>query len=667
MNEKELFTEMQDNLQAAKQIQTTLSDRYTAAYETYRGNLPLVMKEGDLPASRVMWQAFESIYPTLLKVFTDSKRSPVKFDSDAPQNSKLAAAMTKAVHAAAMGVNGVYKIYMKAIKEILIAGNQVALVGYDTKTRKTEKFNFKAAPLAQLVAQTAILTKAGYSINQDITIDDEEKTATGWIQAEHVFKFPVISLVSFKNFYLHPAAMDVETSRYTAYTEEITIAEGVECGYSESKLLKADNDALISKAGLEKQLFVVNDMTTKLSGADSILSEHNDVITIQHHYWRGCYQSKEPKLYYVVTTDTEVLEVKEVDYCPLVLGGMSIVTDSAWSESLYDICNASQVSKTRAMRAIQRTADGAAYGEYEFIPRQMEKEGMAAFNARGAGGAYAVKSPNTITKLPVNDVSNATQILSNEISQDAQATIQGSAGQAQALEENSNASGTAIALTQDKQELNENQIANCIAETFIKPMYKILLLVLQEMGNTVEIDSDHIPLKLLRSDLGMSIDVEDAYSAAKAATNVKQAYENAVQLGTLPKNFTPENAYNIYADYFRVATGQEDVSRYITAPDKMPQPSKEEQLVNAVLTVAKVRGEIAATQLAEAKVEDMKADAQKKWNDAAYDLAKIKEIFEKLDIEKVKVALEAEQQKNDAANALTQNAQSQEQIDNKQE
>lgn len=667
MNEKELFTEMQDNLQAANQIQTTISDRYTAAYETYRGNLPPVMREGDLPASRVMWQAFESIYPSLLKVFTDSKRSPVKFDSDAPQNSKLAAAMTKAVHAAAMGVNDVYKIYMKAIKEILIAGNQVALVGYDTKTRETEKINFKAAPLAQLVAQTAILTKAGYSINQDITIDDEEKTATGWIQGKHVFKFPVISLVAFKNFYLHPDATDVETSRYTAYTEEITIAEGVERGYSESKLLKADNDALISKAGLEKQLFVINDMTTKLTGADSILSEHNNVITIQHHYWRGCYQSKKQKLYYVVTTDTEVLEVKELDYCPLVMGAMSIVTDSAYSESLYDICNASQISKTRAMRAIQRTADGAAYGEYEFVERQMEKRGLEEFNKRGAGGAYAVKSPNTITKLPVNDVSNAMQILSNEISQDAQSTIQGSAGQAQALEENSNASGTAIALTQDKQELNENQIANCIAETFIKPMYKILLLVLQEMGNTIEIDGDHIPLKLLRSDLGMSIDVEDAYSAAKAATNVKQAYENAVQLGTLPKNFTPENVYNIYADYFRVATGQEDISRYITAPDKMPQPSKEEQLVNAVLTVSKVRGEIAATQLAEAKVEDMKADAQKKWNDAAYDLAKIKEIFEKLDIEKVKVALEAEQQKNDAANALTKNAQTQEQIDNRKE
>ena len=667
MNEKELFTEMQDNLQAANQIQTTLSDRYTAAYETYRGNLPLVKKEGDLPASRVMWQAFESIYPSLLKVFTDSKRSPVKFDSDAPQNSKLATAMTKAVHAAAMGVNDVYKIYMTAIKEILITGNQVAIVGYDTRTRETEKFTFDAAPLAQLVAQTAILTKAGYSIEQDVTIEDDAQTATGWIQGKHVFKFPVISLVAFKNFYLHPNATDVETSRYTAYTEEITIAEGVERGYSESKLLKADNDVLISKAGLEKQLFVVNDMTTKLSGADSILSEHNNVITIQHHYWRGCYQSKKPKLYYVVTTDAEVLEVKELDYCPLVLGAMSIVTDSAWSESLYDICNASQVSKTRAMRAIQRTADGAAYGEYQYVSQNMQPDGKKAFNDRGPGGAYAVKAPNTISRLPVNDVSNAMQLLNNEISQDAQATIQGSAGQAQALEENSNASGTAIALTQDKQELNENQIANCIAETFIKPMYKILLLVLQEMGNTVEIDGDHIPLKLLRSDLGMSIDVEDAYSAAKAATNVKQAYENAVQFGTLPKNFTPENAYNIYADYFRVATGQEDVSRYITAPDKMPQPSKEEQLVNAVLTVAKVRGEIAATQLAEAKVEDMKADAQKKWNDAAYDLAKIKEIFEKLDIEKVKVALEAEQQKNDAANALTQNAQSQEQIDNKQE
>lgn len=667
MNEKELLTEMRNQWDAAKQVRDVLSDRYTESYKFYRGELPERKQATDLPASRVMRKAFKAMYPTLLEMFTDSKRAPVKFDPDTENSAKLAIAVTKAVHAAALGVNNAYKLYMTAIKEILITGNQVALVGYDEKTRETEKYNFDAVPLQQLLMQTSVLTKVGYSIEQDVTIDDDAKTATGWIQGKHVFKFPVISLIAFKNFCLHPSALDVETSPYTAYAEDLTIAEGEQRGYPRERLSSASNQEFQDEAGLEKQLFVVDDMSTKLSAADSVLSDNNNTITIYHHYWRGCYESNEPKLYYVVATDTDVLEVKQVDYCPLVLGGMDIVSGSAWSESLYDDCADSQISRTRALRAIQRSADESAYGQYMYVESYMTPKGKAAFAARGPGAAYEVKNIQAIAKLPVNDVSNATQILNNEIKEEAQDTVQGSAGQAAALEENGQASGTAIALTQDKQELNESQVANCIAETFIKPMYKILLLVLQEMGNSVEIDGDHIPLKLLRSDLSMSIDVADPYATAKAATNVKQAYETAVQLGIAPQNITPENVYNIYADYFRVATGSEDVSRYITAPDQMPQPTKEEQLVKAVLAVAKVRGEIAATQLAEAKVEDMKADAQKKWNDAAYDLAKIKEIFEKLDIEKVKVALEAEQQKNDAANALTQNAQTQEQIDNKQE
>lgn len=193
---------------------------------------------------------------------------------------------------------------------------------------------------------------------------------------------------------------------------------------------------------------------------------------------------------------------------------------------------------------------------------------------------------------------------------------------------------------------------------------KILLLVLQEMGEVLDHDGVQLSFKAIRADMGLSISIESPYDRVRAAANVKQAYETSAQLGTLPKNFQPQNVYNIYANYLRAVTGEEDVSEIIIPPEDMPQPSKLEQIITKFITVSKIRSEIAATQLAEAKVNDMKADVAKKLNDALYDLAKIEEIKANTKISMLETMLKAKQLEQDAANDVTQNAQEQERIDN---
>lgn len=665
MKKQDLLKVVLEQMNAAKEMHNAISARYTLAYETYRGQFPIKSDDNDISASRVMWKSFESIYPSLVALFTSNQRSPVKFDSDRMTSGKLAEAITRAIHGSALKIDGYYRLIMEAIKEILIAGNQAVRVGYEEKTYSSEMLSFEDAPIAQVAAQAELLMKTGYNISHDLEFDDTSKTASGNIQGIRTIKYPVINLIEFKNFFLHPKAIDVLTSPYTGYCEDLTISEAIELGLPESKLKNASKDAMRDTAGQSKQLIVMNSMNGDIDAPDADYSDYNRTVTIYHHYWRGAYKGKQRKLWYVITTDTEILSVEQVDYCPLVLGGMSVVSGSGWSESLFDMTVNEQVNKTRAMRAIQRSADGAAYGEYTHMPSSMEPEGLETFmNDRGPGASYAIRSPGAVQKLGGNDVPNAMQLLNEEINEDVEATIQGSAGQAQALEENSNASGTAIQLTQDKQELNENQIASTIAETFIKPMYKILLLVLQEMGEVLDHDGVQLPFKAIRADLGLSISIESPYDRVRAALNAKQAYETSVQLGTTPKNFQPQNVYNIYANYLRAVTGEEDVSEMITPPEDMPQPSKAEQLLAKFITASKVRGEIAATQLAEAKVKDMQADVAKKLNDALYDLAKIEEIKEKTRISMVQTMLDAQRLELDATNAVTQNAQEQERINN---
>ncbi|WP_109240299.1 portal protein [Klebsiella michiganensis] len=664
MNKQELFSVIQQQMGAAKEIHSTISERYTLSYKAYRGEYPPKTEENDIAASRVMWQAFESIYPTMVELFTSDQRSPVSFDSDRMTDGKLAAAITKAVHASALKIDGWYRLMMEALKEILITGNQAARVGYEEKTYKSDKITFNDAPFVQIAAHVDALTKTGYGIQHGMEFNETDRTGTGWIQGVRTIKYPVINLIDFSRFYLHPKAIDIINAPYVAYSEDLTVAAAIADGLPEGKLKNAEKEAFNQTAGQSKQLIVVNDMNGDIDAPDADYSEYNRTITLYHHYWRGCYKGREEKLWYVIATDTEILKVVEVDYAPLVLGGMSVVPGSAWSESLFDMTINEQINKTRAMRAIQRSADGAAYGEYTYQPNNMEPEGVATFESeRGPGAAYAVRSQGAVQKLGGTDVPQAMQLLNEEINLDAEAVIQGSAGKAQALEENSNASGTAIQLTQDKQELNENQIAATIAETFIKPVYKILLLVLQEMGEHLEYDGVQLPFKVIRSDLGVSISIESPYDRVRAAANVKAAYEQGAQLGTLPKNFQPQNVYQIYADYLRAVTGEEDVSSLITPPEDMPKPSKLEQIIAKFITVNKIRMEIAATGLAEAKVSDMKADVAKKLNDALYSLAQTEHLRNEDKISMVQTLLQAKELEQNAADALTKNTQSQEKID----
>lgn len=667
-----LFSEIQRQHAAAVERQDELAERYSNAWGFYRGELPEIKQVGDLPARKVLWAAFESVYPSLVGLFTDAQKSPVIFDSDTPQNSKIALAVTAAIHTAALKVDGFYKTTMLAIKELLIIGNQVALVGYDSKTYESEKYTFDDSPIQELAQQVNILMMTGYTIEKELEFDADEKTVSGWVKGVREVKYPVIDLIAFKDFYLHPKATDTQSALYCAYSEEITVAKGIARKYPKEVLINGYRVDTNAGRNLDTAMMVVGNMNGEgeMTGSVSAVSEYNNLVTIYHHYWRGCYNSAEEKLHHVITTNKEIISVETVEYCPLVLGGISVIPGSAWSESLYDYCKSSQISTTRARRAIQRTADNAAYPELEVQDDMLKPDTKANLNKRGPGMIYKVKAGGAVQKLPVQDVSNAMKVLNDELNTDAEAVVQGSAGKAQALEENGQASGVAVALTQDKQELNENQIAKCIAETFLKPIYRILLLVMQEMGNTVPVDGVDIPFKAIRADLGMTIDVETPYDRANAAANVKQAYETAAQLGTLPANVQGDNAYNIYRDYFAAATGQEDVSRYITPPDQMPQPSPLQQKVQAVLMACQLRATIAQTQLAEAKVQDMSADTQSKLNDAAKTLADLQKVLAdidiakgELDVDRMRLALDAEQQKSAEADALTENAIEQEKAD----
>lgn len=662
MNKHQLFTELMRLKDAAVTRQDELAERYKNAWGFYRGELPAVLAPGDVAARQVMMEAFESVHPSLVAIFTDDQKAPVAYTADRMSENKIAQAVTKAVHAAALGIADWEIKIALALKEVLISGNQAGLVGYDSKISKTEVFTYDQAPAEQVLQQSQMLSKAGYTVDSKVTFDevDGQAVATGTIQGISEYKFPTIELIPFKDFYLHPKATNPQESHYSAYSEEITQAEAIKRGYKRDQVEKAENIDTNNGRSLDTSLLVAGNLNGESIEPfdESTIDQLNSFITIYHHYWKGCYNTTEEKHYHVVTSSTEFIQMTEIAYCPLIWGAMSLVPNSAHGESLYDRTKSTQENTTRARRSIQRSADFAAYPDMEIVDSLLTPQAKAALNDRSQPGkVYTVKQKGAVNRIPVADVPQAMQILAGEFQQDAERSIQGSAGQAAAeAATKTQQSGIAIALTQAKDEINENAIAKVFAETFIKPAYRIFLFVLQEIGGQLDVDGQQIPFRLLRNDKGLKVDIKSAGDRANAANNVMQCYLNGLAVGALPANFTDENKYTIFADYLRAVTGGEDVSRYITPPSEMPKPSELQQKMQALLTALQFRHAIATTKIAETKVQTEIATGQQTLNDAAKKLAEIEAIMEGIDIDKIKVLLEAKGLQIDATAQLANNA-----------
>lgn len=643
MNKQDLFTEVMNHKKEAMNRQDELAARYAQAWGFYRGELPAIVAPGDVAARQVMMEAFESVHPSLVAIFTDDQKAPVAFTQDAKSENKLAAAVTKAVHAMALGIaDWEIKIYL-ALKEVLISGNQAGLIGYDEKVTKSEKYVYNASPAQEVLTDQKMLQAAGYSIESNITFEEngDNPTATGWQQGVHTFKFPVIDLIPFKDFFLSPRATTPQDAQYCAYAEEMTNAQAIKRGYKADVVMNANDVDTNNGRSLDTSMLVTGNLNAQAQEglAVSTIDELNNIITIFHHYWRGCYNSSDEKLWHIVTTDSAYVMHEAVTYCPLVWGAMSVVPNSAHGESLYDRTKSAQENTTRARRSIQRSADFAAYPDNEIVDSMLTPQAKAQLGDRTQPGKnYLVKQKGAINRLPTPDVPQAMQILANEFQNDVEAARLGSAGQSAAeAAQKVQQSGVAIALVQAKDEINENSIAKVFAETFVKPAYRIFLLVAQEIGSRLDIEGQQIPFKVLRDDIGLKVDIKSAGDRANAALNVLQCYQSAAQLGTLPANFTDENKYTIYADYLRAVTNGEDVSRYITPPSEMPKPSEQQQKLQAVMALCQLRHAVATTKLAEAKVQDSTAETQKKLNEAAKVLAEIEDIMERIDLDKLKL------------------------------
>ncbi|MGR6957257.1 portal protein [Klebsiella aerogenes] len=656
-----------------------LDARHAISYDYYQARAPKKVNDWETSAVPVMRTAVNNLLSQLVPMFTSDEKSVVKVKAvDGKMPQTIADALTKAINAVALSDNQVRRLYTDMLTEMLVFGDTFTKVHRYERIKNTFTDTFEDMPEAELEMWIKQLLELGYA-EQDIVIDHEptvktiykkerEKiasdtgvplalvpkkitTVTGSIKAILREKNIKIEMLPFEECYVPSRYRgDVSQSHYFCHEQtvrkDVLIAEGFDKDSVEQATGVSDRSPQAFNAG----------RTTSINEND--YSEHDDYCdyaVIQEHYWRGIYDGKEEALYKITTCKNATIlmkrngkvDIERIDFIPVQNGKCMSMPAEFWGQSLFDLLAPLQDAKTRLQRAIVQNAEMAANGSYTAMKGMVDKRSLESAGRPGA--VVEVSQPNAIDLFPYHQLPNSAMELDNQLDNEIKAIVNGALGANELTEQMANMSGTAIALLQSQDKTASMTLAHTIAETLFKPMYTALLALMQEIGHPLVIEGKAFDMKMLPNDLEFIVDIDTADDDATKAQNLMNFLSTAIQQnGGLPKFITEDDLYNIYSYYLEVATGQGDVSEYLTAPEDLPPPSHVQQLMELL----NVKQSIYASQIAEAGVTKVKADIEKTLAEAGKTTAEIQQTLADIDNSKVDMVLKNKAVEVDEFNAV---------------
>lgn len=657
--------------------------RYKNFFDYYTGDAPRKMNDTECRAVPVVATAVQNILPDLLSIYTSDEKSATKVRAlEGKMPSLLAQELTKAINAVALSDNQVRRLYNDIFLEVLIYGDSFVKISKEHRTLNEYSKQFEDMEEAELDLILQTLLDMGYK-QADIHIQtdkNEVKTLTkkeredranilgvpvqqipkkvtlltGSIKAklmEHKIK---INHLPMEEVYV-PSRLrgSISEARYFCHKITTTKDEALALGYDANDFAGSDDNesqAEYFNSSRTSGLGVVNDYDT--------YDDDCDQVVILEHYWKGILDNNVEHLYKISTDESckrilnkyDVLtgkwnaDIEKIDYIPVANFKCYPLAGSFWANSIVDWLAPLQDLKTRLQRTILANSESAANGRWLAIKGQYDKRSLLD---NRPGGVVEITQPNAITPMAYHQLPNSTMELMNEVDETIGEVVQGAKGFSSDMAEMNNMSGVALQLLQNEDKTASIQIAHNIGEGF-KELFSILLNMMQEMGHPLQIAGRAVDIRMIASDLDFIIDIDTIDDDALKAQNMINFLSTAIQQngGVIPKYITDENLFNIYKEYLVVATGDADVSAYITAPEDLPQPSEIELKLQAALSAAQVRMQFAETQLAEAKVTEMKAEIENKLSGAAKNYADMQKTMSDIDNDKIELLMDKQMQEH---------------------
>ncbi|EKT3982629.1 hypothetical protein QEF67_003195 [Klebsiella aerogenes] len=683
MNKEDLLFYLQKAYNDSYEYTSPLDARHQTAYDMYQARLPKKVNENDPhepSATPVLRTAVNNILPQLVAIFSTDEKSAVRvraIEGQVPQN--IADALTMAINSVVLSDNQIRKFFTDLFTEILVFGTAFTKTYKETKVKQEFRKEFTDMPETALALMIEQLRAVGY-LEQDITLKEDSQstrklskkerediansegiplemvpkklvTVSGSIHAILRTENIKVQRLPYYECYMGSRHMgSVADAPYFCHEQTMHKDELIALGF--------DRESVEAATGITNRVpQAFNAMRTTMVNQNDYYEYANDesYACIQENYWRGNYDGNEDALWKITTCkDASIimkkngkLDIERIDYIPIQEGKCMVMPDEFWGQSLYDLLAEYQNQKTQVKRAMIQGAALNSAGRYTFLKGAVNRRDMVSMGRPGA--LVEISQPGALQPIEHSQIDNTLPMLDQQLDEEIKMIVNGAYGANNITEEMTNMSGAAIQLLQNQDKTTAVCMAHVIAETLFKPLYKAILLQLQELGKPLVVEGKAFDMKMLPADLDFIVDIDTAEDDANAAQNVLNLLSVAIQQnGGIPKFFTEENCYNIYEDYLKQGTFKGDVSKYITAPEDLPPPTSLEKVMEAV----QFKSAIYHDQMAEAHVFEKTAEIESKLASAAKEYVDVQKVQQDIENSKVELVLKNKQLELDEFNAL---------------
>lgn len=431
----------------------------------------------------VVRKAVETVKPSLMNIFTENEKRAVQFrpltssqmDIDMVSSGagkSVAELVDDFINKTFIQENDGFEILDRALTEVLVTGD--VFLKYFVEEVKVEE-TFTLDKVDETVIQGILEEFPDTDIaKMEKALTKRKGLLTGKMKALRIEKPIRIEFVPFSDIFVTGQHENIKDARYVCQRVSMTVGEAMELGYDFDKLESASNQHQQSGAGFLSTQNLVNMGTFGDDDGLHVLTvdplERN--IYIYEHYLYSSLVDKskrKSKLYRVVSTDMEILEVEEVSRIPFVHGKMESIPGSFWGRSMYDKLGPIQDIISRLVRSAEFNAADGAYGRYVGVKGMYDKASLlnnrpgSVIEVNPEAGAAAV------TRFQKEDLPPSVDALIQRLTQSYKEDAMSFVG---VDVSGSGISATAAAITANSADLKDKVIARTLSYTLFRPLFE---------------------------------------------------------------------------------------------------------------------------------------------------------------------------------------------------
>ena len=593
----------------------------------------------------VVRRALEAVKPSLMNIFTENEKRAVQFRpltrSSLPIDMvasgagiNIASLIDDYINKVFINENGCYDLLDRALTEALVTGD-VFLKYFVEEERIEEKFNLEKAPEDTLSAILAEYKDTDME-KVEASLKRRQGLISGSFKALRIEKNIKIEFVPFADIYVTGQYEDIRDARYICQRMSKTVGEMMEMGFPFEKLETASTFRSNSSSGDLSTQKLVNFGTFGDDDFDASASMdplERSIHVYEHYLYSSQVDKKvkKVKLYRVLSTDIEILDVEEATHIPFVHGCMERIPGSFWGVSLYDKFAPSQDMLSHLMRSVEYNAAAQTYGRYVAVEGMYNRESL--LNNR-PGSVIEVKKefgPQAISWFPDKPLPPTVEGLIAKITDSYRSDITSSVG---IDVTGSNISATAAAITANSADMKDKVIARTLAYTLFRPLFEgIYNIIVSENLHIGEIPNPQVQqaqAQVERGELPPEVMAEipqvlpvsgaDLPSVSDFIIDVNTANDEAILNGQLINLLTmfaqmPQGLVD-NAEIAAQLTGlsKEEVAKFFPAP---PEPTPEQQQMQQMaeqiqMETAQLNNELMKGQVGKVAAETIKIEEELK-------------------------------------------------------